>query len=334
MSSTLSDSTLSPHRTGSSLSRPSRPSLAQLSADASAGRIVLRVFSPASASDLLWTGDPATSGFAALNSHLGSLTPTAYAAALAAPDEAEMDEGVDGADKPKRPLPRPRRHLPPRPAVASTLPPKPTQGPHPIPPTVPKPNADTPTPTTALTPAITSGGGRAEPWPDWTSGPVLRQTIVDHTTQRVRATWDVPWDTPQTGADGLSPWISASADAGWAVWEVARRLAYDGRPSVSIAVIVLAPPDTPVPTVPRRGARAGRRGASGEVVLDPHPVLVEHKRLGRATAERGRMTNNEKEMVEIALFGVATSREVLFYGRVFAGSILAVYEFTAEVSAM
>lgn len=328
-----SESTLFPHRTGSSLSTPSHPSLSDLAADAKVGHIVFRVFSPSSASDLLWTGDVATSGFAALNSHLGSLTPTAYAAALAAPDEEEVKAG---------PLPRPPRYLPPRPPPPTvSLPPKPAQA-----------SPTTTTPPTVNTPAAAkdnhaatsgSGGGGGdtcspEPWPDWTSGPVLRQTILDHTTKRVRATWDVAWDTPQVGADGLSPWISATADAGWALWEAARRLAYDGKPSVSVAVIALAPalpPDTGAPsTWPSHGPLSGqvKRGASGEVVLDPHPVLVDHKRQGRGTAERGRMTNNEKETVEIALFEVAASREVLFYGRVFAGSIVAVYEFTPEVS--
>ncbi|BEI93276.1 uncharacterized protein CcaverHIS019_0509040 [Cutaneotrichosporon cavernicola] len=158
------------------------------------------------------------------------------------------------------------------------------------------------------------------PWANWTDGFYLRQTIIDHTNKRVQATFDVPWDEMQVGADGLSPWISASRDPGWAVWEVARRLAQVPGESVHIAVIAMQPKALLTPA----------RGAAGEVVLDPYATLLDCKRKNIGTATQGRMTNNAKEAVERSLFGVNASSEVLFYGRIFADSIVSVMEFTHD----
>jgi hypothetical protein len=142
--------------------------------------------------------------------------------------------------------------------------------------------------------------------------------VIDHTNQRVHATFDVPWDEPQVGADGLSPWISASRDPAWAVWEVARRLSHAPHENILVAVISMAP--------------SPARGGSGEIVLDPTAPLLDCRRRNIGTATQGRMTNNEKEAVEKALFAVTTSSEVLFYGRIFAERVLSVLEFTPEVS--
>ncbi|RSH83118.1 uncharacterized protein EHS24_006775 [Apiotrichum porosum] len=185
------------------------------------------------------------------------------------------------------------------------------------------------------------------PWDDWTHGPFFRQSLVDHMTRRPRLTHaEVPTGTPETPPDALSPWISTSADFSWAVWEAARRLGQLGESSIEIALVALAPGETASknPATGANGIEAPTSdsepplllsyaattpsGGSGEVTLEPLNVLRDYQRYGTGTGDHGRMTNSEKEYVATAIFASASSREVLFLGRIFARSVVANLEFT------
>lgn len=167
------------------------------------------------------------------------------------------------------------------------------------------------------------------PWFNWTSGPAVRQSVIDHITRRSHLSApDVPWDGQTLPADAYTPWISTSRDAQWAVWEVARRLRL-GEDCVEMAIISL---DVPAPEEGRRSRYSGSaRGRSGEITLNPLPDLRHHQVNGHGTGDRGRMTHSEKEAVAKAITGVDTSSEVLFFGRVFAKSIIANLAFTRTV---
>lgn len=206
-------------------------------------RTFLRVHSSSSASPLRWTGDPATSGFAALNSNLALLTPTAYTGAM-------------------------ERQDPPL------------------------------------------------PWQEWDIGLHTAHSVLDHLIRRA-----VPLVPGVHAADDASPWISTTANPTWAVWEIARRLS---PPPVPVHAFVVAAPAAEevvelaviLPTV--------------EAHLDPLPVVRSLWR-DRGDGDGGKLTGNQREALQHAEFGARACDETLFYGRVFAQSIIANYEFTREV---
>jgi hypothetical protein len=175
------------------------------------GRLAFRVHTPTSVSPLQWTGDERTSGFASANWHLGRLTPTAYTRALAA------------ASAPS----------------AGTRPPPSSPG-IPLSDVNAIPLGASRYATFPGLPAHSAGGGAGarDPWPNWTAGAGVRQSLADHLTRKPRLRAHDPGDGQLIPPDALSPWISASADAQWAVWEAARLVGL-GEPVVEIAVIAL-----------------------------------------------------------------------------------------------
>ena len=76
-----------------------------------------------------------------------------------------------------------------------------------------------------------------QPWENWTAGPGLRQTLVDHMLRKPRLKAYDPGDGQVIPPDALSPWISTSGDTYWVVWEVARRLQMEA--AVHVAIIAL-----------------------------------------------------------------------------------------------
>lgn len=345
-----------------------RPSYASLVNAGHSGNLVFRVHNPTSVSPLIWTGDGRTSGFASANKHLGMLTPKAYTSALGTSAAARSREqrsrmgttGFVGDDvtmassshkngNTNRSGRTPRSSM-----VASSL----------ASPSIVDTVFDNDSPDFINYPGLKSKDAPPEspilapppgrvplPWDDWTHGPFFRQSLVDHMTRRPRLTHaEVPTGTPETPPDALSPWISTSADFSWAVWEAARRLGQLGESSIEIALVALAPGETASknPATGANGIEAPTSdsepplllsyaattpsGGSGEVTLEPLNVLRDYQRYGTGTGDHGRMTNSEKEYVATAIFASASSREVLFLGRIFARSVVANLEFTPSVS--
>lgn len=294
-------------------SKPPKPSYTQLSGEAARAEVVFRVHSMMSASPLHWTGRAETSGFCSPNPHLGLLTPGAYAAAL-------------------EPLPTPS---PPTPT--------PTQS-GPAPPSPPPvlvaldddmnglPSTQPSDPKSVAAPPGQNVEVYGVPWLGFERDPSIRQSLVDHCTRRTRPSHNWDWSGPDMAADDYSSWVSCTASLRWAVWEVAQRLVH-GEQQVDIAVIGVVPEKDEEELRGKRPAfQRVKAGATGEVTLAPLNTLRDHQKYGRGTGDRARMTNSEKEAVANAIYMAHTSEEVLFYGRIFTGSVKANLTFTREVS--
>ncbi|KAL1411650.1 hypothetical protein Q8F55_002615 [Vanrija albida] len=200
----------------------------------------LRVHSRASASPLLWTGDAATSGFSARNGNLAALTPSSYAASLAARD----------------------------------------------PPT---------------------------PWAGWKDNTYTATSALDHLVRR-----SPPFLPDTHAADDGSPWISTTRSLTWAVWEVARRLS---PPPAPVHAFVVAQPAA------EARVELAVISPGEEACLDPLP-LVRGLWRARGDGEGGKLTGNQRDALQAAEFAARACDETLFYGRIFASSVLANYEFT------
>lgn len=312
---------------------PPKPSYRDLSAQAERAELVFRVHSAMSASPLHWTGRAETSGFCSPNPHLALLTPGAYAAAL---------ERLPLASLPLDP----EQAQPPGPAAPPTPPPA----------LIPLDDAADGLPSQGTSAPRSAGRGAAGcvagdavgvPWVAFERDPSIRQSLVDHCTRRTRPSHNWDWSGPDMAADDYSSWVSCTASLRWAVWEAAHRLVHAGEAQVDVAVIAVVAAAERDTRDAGEGASAGagtgtgrrpacqrvRAGASGEVTLAPFHPLQDHRRYGRGTGDRGRMTNSEKEAVANAVYMAHSSDEVLFYGRIFAGSVRANLTFTREVSA-
>lgn len=290
---------------------PPKPSYKQLSAEASRAEIVFRVHSQMSASPLHWTGRAETSGFCSPNPHLALLTPGAYAACL---------EPIPLASVPLDPS----HAQPPPPAT-------------PPPVLIPLDDEMVGLPSTQDSVPKSTQGVEVigVPWISFDRDPSIRQSLVDHCTRRTRPSHNWDWSGPDMAADDYSSWISTTASLRWAVWEAARRLVHAGEEQVDIAIIAViaeADVETPARTTKTPAFQRIRAGASGEVTLAPLLPLRDHQRYGRGTGDRARMTNSEKEAVLNALYMAHSSEEVLFYGRIFTGSVRANLTFTKDVS--
>jgi hypothetical protein len=196
----------------------------------------------------------------------------------------------------------------------------------------------------------------------WEMGPYQRHTMVDHIMGKLKQSLvNIPStleERPGTPEDDKSNWISATRCLFWALWEVARRLALEddqGRwveDKVCIAVITQEVAVVDGDQQDERddedecsyGKQSNRRGREKrardeegykvpqpqgrELWVQPGPAI----RHGLAQGRGGKLSVAMKETYEIALKLAEESKEVLYFGRVFAESIPLDKEFTREVS--
>jgi hypothetical protein len=169
--------------------------------------------------------------------------------------------------------------------------------------------------------------------------------MVDHINGKMRqGLINIPSrleERPGTPEDEKSPWISGTRSLMWAIWEVARRLAW-GEEVVGLAVIkcghdVSSVEDdqveddkglTELQKWKRADARRKRGWIGKELLYSPLRPIAGAIGMARA----GDMSVSMKEAYECALRAARESEEVLWYARVFAESIERNIEFSAEVS--
>jgi hypothetical protein len=176
----------------------------------------------------------------------------------------------------------------------------------------------------------------------WAGGKYIRHTILDHVMGKEKqsclptlTSMDERPDTPQ---DEMTPWISASADLLWCMYEIVRRLVSLEKKSVYLTVI--RHPDTVSPsTKTTRSTEEGvveesssnrSNSSSGcrELLVDPYPLL----RINHIKAKDLVLSVGMRENYEISARATRHSSERLFWGRIFSESILYNVEFTMTVN--
>jgi hypothetical protein len=184
----------------------------------------------------------------------------------------------------------------------------------------------------------------------WAEGRYIRHTILDHVLGKEKQSC-LPTVTsiderPDTPEDEKTPWISASVDLMWCLYEVIRRLVAFELKEVCITVIK-HPHAKPGSKTTKNGASSAsshtnrerpisrasdsstRRDEDSvrELMVDPYPLLhLSHQRVKDLLLSVGM-----KENYEIAARSSRHTSERLFWGRVFTESILYNMEFTMKV---
>ena len=166
-----------------------------------------------------------------------------------------------------------------------------------------------------------------------------RYTMVDHILRKWRQSCvQIPM-TVQQGldipADDMTPWISTSTDLIWCIWEIARRLSVQEDDdmfvdTVGLAIIAYEPgPARPAHSdeLPDDEETRYARG-SGEL----HVIPENEADLRLLPLLRPFRTVQLGQQFESAQRAARSSGEVLFYGRIFPGSIVANLEFSTKVS--
>lgn len=186
----------------------------------------------------------------------------------------------------------------------------------------------------------------------WEHGPYVRHTMVDHINGKMRqGLLNIPSrleERPGTPEDEKSPWVSGTRSVMWAIWEVARRLAW-GEEAVGLTVIRCEPAAEVIQQESSNGLENGEAGTSEseleswrraedtrrrsyigrEVLINPLKPIAAALASGRGG---GSMSVSMREAYELALRSARESEEVLWYGRVFAESIARNLDFTCHVS--
>ena len=160
--------------------------------------------------------------------------------------------------------------------------------------------------------------------------------MVDHILRKWRQSCvQIPM-TVQQGldipADDMTPWISTSTDLIWCIWEITRRLSVKEDDdmfvdTVGLAIIAYEPVPAHSDERPDDEERRPARG-SGEL----HIIPENEADLRLLPLLRPFRTVQLGQQFESAQRAARSSGEVLFYGRIFAGSIVANLEFSTKVS--
>jgi hypothetical protein len=166
-------------------------------------------------------------------------------------------------------------------------------------------------------------------------------------------------------------WISATRNLNWAIWDISRRLAFayasalpdpaiaphDGNSSshstaqtkagqlqVHLSIIKIDPPARPGDKTPpanlpanasaatSHGASAGATGKSKGEDKGPSEMWIRPRDVLSSALDTIPMNALEHRDCMMARNRAGLCEEVLFYGRIFGGSVLADFVFTANVS--
>lgn len=179
--------------------------------------------------------------------------------------------------------------------------------------------------------------------------------MVDHINGKMRQSLlNIPStleERPGTPEDEKSPWISGTRSLVWAIWEMARRLAWeeevvafaavrtgrDGDGSWDVPGGVLKDEEIIVEEAGsmselemylREDERKRKSHVGREILVVPARIIS----FALTHARAGEMSVSTKEAFESAFRASRGSEEVLWYGRVFAESIERNIEVTVDVS--
>ena len=183
----------------------------------------------------------------------------------------------------------------------------------------------------------------------WANSTNLRKKVVDHILARVPS-------AVEKSKKEESVWISTTRNLNWAIWDISRRLAFahaceaagngtvssatvsqKGQLQVHLSIIRIDPParpgdKTPPDNTASNGSRSAKDGEGEGAKKGPSEMWIRPRDVLSSAIDTIPLNAMEQKDCVLARIRASLCEEIMFYGRIFGGSVLADVVFTSTVS--